>query len=208
MDGQIIHYIHDVCTRRCMHICIYVLIHVCLYKCNHACVCTYICVNDQIRMYACMYPRMYICLHVFLSVCLQVCMYGCIYACYHMYKCTICKYYRIQFPLYTKDMCRVDVLLNATTRRDVNGMVVGVLGVGQVCMYVRVCVRVNMFKSIHRTNYQSIDRKIPICLPTDKYTYIHTHVRSRKHTITLSAIDRDIPICLPTDKYTQSCVHK
>ncbi len=36
-----------------------------------------------------------------------------------------------EFPLYTKDQRRVDVLLNATTRRDVNGFVVGVLGVGQ-----------------------------------------------------------------------------
>ena len=36
-----------------------------------------------------------------------------------------------EFPLYTKDQRRVDVLLNATTRRDVNGYVVGVLGVGQ-----------------------------------------------------------------------------
>ena len=36
-----------------------------------------------------------------------------------------------EFPLYTKDQMRVDVLLNATTRRDVSGNVVGVLGVGQ-----------------------------------------------------------------------------
>jgi PAS domain-containing protein len=36
-----------------------------------------------------------------------------------------------EFPLYTKDQQRVDVLLNATTRRDVSGNVVGVLGVGQ-----------------------------------------------------------------------------
>ena len=36
-----------------------------------------------------------------------------------------------EFPLYTKDMRRVDVLLNATTRRDINGRVVGVIGVGQ-----------------------------------------------------------------------------
>jgi PAS domain-containing protein len=36
-----------------------------------------------------------------------------------------------EFPLYTKDQRRVDVLLNATTRRDVSGNVVGVLGVGQ-----------------------------------------------------------------------------
>ena len=36
-----------------------------------------------------------------------------------------------EFPLYTKDQRRVDVLLNATTRRDVSGYVVGVLGVGQ-----------------------------------------------------------------------------
>ena len=36
-----------------------------------------------------------------------------------------------EFPLYTKDMQRVDVLLNATTRRDVEGNIVGVIGVGQ-----------------------------------------------------------------------------
>ncbi len=36
-----------------------------------------------------------------------------------------------EFPLYTKDMQRVDVLLNATTRRDVEGDIVGVIGVGQ-----------------------------------------------------------------------------
>ena len=36
-----------------------------------------------------------------------------------------------EFPLYTKDQRRVEVLLNATTRRDVYGYVLGVLGVGQ-----------------------------------------------------------------------------
>ena len=36
-----------------------------------------------------------------------------------------------EFPLYTKSHQRVDVLLNATTRRDVNGVVVGMIGVGQ-----------------------------------------------------------------------------
>ena len=36
-----------------------------------------------------------------------------------------------EFPLYTKDRQRVEVLLNATTRRDVNGVVVGMIGVGQ-----------------------------------------------------------------------------
>jgi PAS domain S-box-containing protein len=36
-----------------------------------------------------------------------------------------------EFPLFTKDQKRVDVLLNATTRRDVSGNVVGVIGVGQ-----------------------------------------------------------------------------
>ena len=34
-------------------------------------------------------------------------------------------------PLFTKDQARVDVLLNATTRRDVTGLVIGVIGVGQ-----------------------------------------------------------------------------
>ena len=36
-----------------------------------------------------------------------------------------------EFPLYTVDQRRVDVLLNATSRRDVSGKVVGMLGVGQ-----------------------------------------------------------------------------
>jgi PAS domain S-box-containing protein len=36
-----------------------------------------------------------------------------------------------EFPLYTKDQRRVEVLLNATTRRDVSGNVVGMIGVGQ-----------------------------------------------------------------------------
>ncbi|KAK3279432.1 hypothetical protein CYMTET_12687 [Cymbomonas tetramitiformis] len=36
-----------------------------------------------------------------------------------------------EFPLFTKDGQRVDVLLNATTRRDVSGSIVGVVGVGQ-----------------------------------------------------------------------------
>jgi PAS domain-containing protein len=36
-----------------------------------------------------------------------------------------------EFPLFTKDQKRVEVLLNATTRKDVNGNVVGVIGVGQ-----------------------------------------------------------------------------
>ena len=36
-----------------------------------------------------------------------------------------------EFPLYTKDDQRLDILLNATTRRDGNGTAVGVVGVGQ-----------------------------------------------------------------------------
>ncbi len=36
-----------------------------------------------------------------------------------------------EFPLFTKNQRRVDVLLNATTRRDVSGNIVGVIGVGQ-----------------------------------------------------------------------------
>eukprot|EP00960_Hanusia_phi_P024468 720439-Hanusia_phi.AAC.1 len=36
-----------------------------------------------------------------------------------------------EFPLFTKDKQRVDVLLNATTRRDSSGLPVGVIGVGQ-----------------------------------------------------------------------------
>jgi hypothetical protein len=37
-----------------------------------------------------------------------------------------------EFPLFTKDQQRVDVLLNATTRRDVKGTILGVIGVGTV----------------------------------------------------------------------------
>ena len=36
-----------------------------------------------------------------------------------------------EFPLFTKDDDRVEVLLNATTRRDTAGNIVGVVGVGQ-----------------------------------------------------------------------------
>lgn len=36
-----------------------------------------------------------------------------------------------EFPLFTKSGDRVDVLLNSTTRRDANGKIVGVIGVGQ-----------------------------------------------------------------------------
>jgi len=36
-----------------------------------------------------------------------------------------------EFPLVTKDGKRIDILLNATTRRDAQGMVKGVVGVGQ-----------------------------------------------------------------------------
>src|SRR5205823_5905163 len=36
-----------------------------------------------------------------------------------------------EFPLYTKNGDRRDVLLNATTRRDVQGNIIGVIGVGQ-----------------------------------------------------------------------------
>ncbi|CAK0900951.1 unnamed protein product, partial [Prorocentrum cordatum] len=36
-----------------------------------------------------------------------------------------------EFPLMTKDNKRIDVLLNATPRRDITGMVTGVVGVGQ-----------------------------------------------------------------------------
>mgnify|MGYP003330417148 CR=1 FL=1 len=36
-----------------------------------------------------------------------------------------------EFPLFTKTGERLDVLLNATTRRDAQGKIVGVMGVGQ-----------------------------------------------------------------------------
>jgi len=36
-----------------------------------------------------------------------------------------------EFPLFSKDQQRVEILLNASSRRDANGTIVGVLGVGQ-----------------------------------------------------------------------------
>ena len=42
-----------------------------------------------------------------------------------------------EFPLYTKEGDRVEVLLNATTRRDVAGDIIGVLGVGQDITKIR-----------------------------------------------------------------------
>jgi len=36
-----------------------------------------------------------------------------------------------EFPLLSKQGVRVDILLNATTRRDIDGKVIGVIGVGQ-----------------------------------------------------------------------------
>ena len=36
-----------------------------------------------------------------------------------------------EFPLYTKEGARIDVLLNATTRRDMDSNITGVIGVGQ-----------------------------------------------------------------------------
>ena len=36
-----------------------------------------------------------------------------------------------EFPLFSKTGGRIEVLLNATTRRDVEGNIVGVVGVGQ-----------------------------------------------------------------------------
>jgi PAS domain S-box-containing protein len=36
-----------------------------------------------------------------------------------------------EFPLYTKEGARIDILLNATSRRDADGKIIGVIGVGQ-----------------------------------------------------------------------------
>src|SRR5210317_1414685 len=36
-----------------------------------------------------------------------------------------------EFPLITKGKARIEVLLNATTRRDEQGNVIGVVGIGQ-----------------------------------------------------------------------------
>jgi len=49
-----------------------------------------------------------------------------------------------EFPLITKGGARIEVLLNATTRRDEQGNVIGVVGIGQVrtsCFQVgNICV--------------------------------------------------------------------
>jgi two-component system, cell cycle sensor histidine kinase and response regulator CckA len=42
-----------------------------------------------------------------------------------------------EFPLYTKDEKRVEVLLNASSRRNIEGQIVGVLGVGQDITEIR-----------------------------------------------------------------------
>ncbi|NOR70506.1 MAG: PAS domain S-box protein, partial [Methylomarinum sp.] len=43
-----------------------------------------------------------------------------------------------EFPLYTKDGNRIDILLNATTRRDTLGNITGVIGVGQDITELRI----------------------------------------------------------------------
>lgn len=41
-----------------------------------------------------------------------------------------------EFPLITKHGVRIEVLLNATTRRDEQGNVIGVVGIGQDVSFV------------------------------------------------------------------------
>ena len=36
-----------------------------------------------------------------------------------------------EFSFCTKDKCRIDILFNATPRKDKNGIIIGVIGVGQ-----------------------------------------------------------------------------
>ena len=36
-----------------------------------------------------------------------------------------------EFPIMTKDGARLDILMNATTRRGHDGQIVGVIGIGQ-----------------------------------------------------------------------------
>ncbi len=43
-----------------------------------------------------------------------------------------------EFPLYSKEGKRIDILLNATTRRDVEGNITGVIGVGQDITELRI----------------------------------------------------------------------
>ena len=54
-----------------------------------------------------------------------------------------------EFPLITKGGARIEVLLNATTRRDEQGNVIGVVGIGQVrtsCFQVgNICVHFYSF---------------------------------------------------------------
>jgi PAS domain S-box-containing protein len=42
-----------------------------------------------------------------------------------------------EFPLFTKDGKRLEVLLNATTRRDIDNNIIGVVGLGQDITEIR-----------------------------------------------------------------------
>jgi PAS domain S-box-containing protein len=58
-----------------------------------------------------------------------------------------------EFALYTKDKQRVDVLLNATTRRDLSGGVVGMIGVGQdITVLRRLLVQESVFCQAQAAN--------------------------------------------------------
>jgi signal transduction histidine kinase len=58
-----------------------------------------------------------------------------------------------EFALYTKDKRRVDMLLNATTRRDLRGGVVGMIGVGQdITLLRRLLVQESVFCQAQAAN--------------------------------------------------------
>ena len=52
-----------------------------------------------------------------------------------------------EFPLITKGGARIEVLLNATTRRDEQGNIIGVVGIGQdVSIRMKIYSRIQKFK--------------------------------------------------------------
>ena len=53
-----------------------------------------------------------------------------------------------EFPLYSKEGKRIDILLNATTRRDFDGNITGVIGVGQDITELRI--KEKALNQIHR----------------------------------------------------------
>ncbi len=92
-----------------------------------------------------------------------------------------------EFALYTKDKRRVDVLLNATTRRDLSGGVVGMIGVGQDITerninkreQTRVAEELQSF--IDTANAPIFGRSLRIHLSLSlSHTHTHTHAHTER----------------------------